>query len=228
MSSKSPSGRCNRRQFLATVMPAAAFTCLGSSVIAQQQHEIGPTDPFEIDAGITYRELAQFSFQVYYIPVMKHLCNHYDKQEFMYMLQQAFNQLYTNTMMSVRESYQTRNLDTFLDAYKVANMMLGQYMKDPRTLKSIMQTASHLEIVEQTESVLELRCTKCLFAEIYREANAANLGFVTHCYGDQVLANTFDPRLNLHRTKTLMQGDECCNPRYIFEDAIIEPEQKRL
>ena len=37
------------------------------------------------------------------------------------------------------------------------------------------------------------------------------------CYPDYAIARGRNPKLKLIRTKTLMQGDECCRLRYVKE-----------
>jgi hypothetical protein len=43
------------------------------------------------------------------------------------------------------------------------------------------------------------------------------IGYFLSCYADFASAEMFDPKLRMIRTKTLMQGDDCCNNRYVIE-----------
>ncbi len=62
-------------------------------------------------------------------------------------------------------------------------------------------------------------CTKeCLYAEVFRSLNAADLGLIILCNGDVTSAEAFHPKLRLERTKTLMQGDDCCDFKYVWDD----------
>ncbi len=54
-------------------------------------------------------------------------------------------------------------------------------------------------------------CTECLNAKVFRDMNAADLGYIMLCNTDFAATPAFHPKLRLRRTKTLMQGDECCN-----------------
>ena len=63
-----------------------------------------------------------------------------------------------------------------------------------------------------------MEITECLWAQTFREANAADLGFVTICYQDEVMAAAFDPRLKLTRIKTLMNGDDGCHFHWVWEE----------
>jgi hypothetical protein len=71
--------------------------------------------------------------------------------------------------------------------------------------------------IEHTSKSYELKVTDCLWAQTFREANAGDIGFASICYGDEAMAAAFDHRLKLIRTKTLMQGDDCCPCRWVWE-----------
>jgi hypothetical protein len=73
------------------------------------------------------------------------------------------------------------------------------------------------EIVEDTEKAIEAKGTECLWAKTFREANASDIGYAAICYPDYASAQAFNPKLKLIRTKTLMQGDDCCNHRWVWE-----------
>jgi hypothetical protein len=72
-------------------------------------------------------------------------------------------------------------------------------------------------ITEDTESSFEKKITECLFAKTFREAGAADIGYAYCCYYDFPAAQAYNPKLKLIRTKTLMAGDDCCNPRHIWQ-----------
>jgi hypothetical protein len=73
------------------------------------------------------------------------------------------------------------------------------------------------EIIQDTDTVFEMRVSECLWAKAFREANAADLGFKIVCSADYVTAETFNPKIKLVRDKTLMQGHDCCNHKYVVK-----------
>ena len=73
------------------------------------------------------------------------------------------------------------------------------------------------EVVRETENVIKVRVTECLWAKTFREADAADIGYAALCYGDYAAAHAFNPGIRLIRTETLMQGNDCCNFRYVWE-----------
>jgi len=62
-------------------------------------------------------------------------------------------------------------------------------------------------------------CTKeCLYAEVFKELDAGDLGLIMLCNGDVATAEIFHPNVRLERTKTLMQGDDCCDFKYVWDE----------
>jgi L-2-amino-thiazoline-4-carboxylic acid hydrolase len=70
---------------------------------------------------------------------------------------------------------------------------------------------------EDTENVLEWKITECVWAKTFREANASDIGYATSCYGDLGSGEALAPKIRFTLTKTLMQGHDCCNHRYVWE-----------
>jgi len=126
-------------------------------------------------------------------------------------------------------SYLTESLgqDKLLDLIKSAkdNCTKAQISDNPdfsfsdwidsgnRALKNIMTW----QIIEKSDKIYEIRVTECLWAKIFRERNAADLGYATLCHGDFADAGAAHPKLRLERSKTLMQGHDCCDHRWVFE-----------
>jgi hypothetical protein len=83
--------------------------------------------------------------------------------------------------------------------------------RDPGMLASLT-----MEIIEDTDTVFEIRVTDCLAAESYLPYNAGDIGYAAVCWGDYNWATDFNPNIKLIRDKTLMQGHDCCNHKYIW------------
>ena len=73
------------------------------------------------------------------------------------------------------------------------------------------------EIVEETDKAVQLKITECLWAKIFRAAKASDIGYAAICYADYAWTSAFNPKMRFIRTKTLMQGNDCCNNRRILE-----------
>ena len=59
---------------------------------------------------------------------------------------------------------------------------------------------------------------ECLWAKTFEDMEDKELGYVICCKGDFAMAPAVSPKLSLKRTKTLMQGDECCDHEWCWED----------
>lgn len=70
----------------------------------------------------------------------------------------------------------------------------------------------------ETRDRIMFNVTECLWAKTFRDMNAADLGYVICCQQDFASAKAQNPRIGLKRTKTLMQGDDCCDHIYYWEE----------
>lgn len=65
---------------------------------------------------------------------------------------------------------------------------------------------------------IEINCTQCPIASIAKTIGAEKLFFHHACQQDSHIAKAFNPAITLQRTKTIMQGDNCCNHFYSYAD----------
>ena len=72
------------------------------------------------------------------------------------------------------------------------------------------------EVVTDTEDVFELRVTECVNATVFRDAGVdGEIGHAAVCNMDYHWPAAFNPEFGMERSKTLMQGHDCCNHRYL-------------
>lgn len=83
--------------------------------------------------------------------------------------------------------------------------------RDPRMLASLT-----MEIIEDTDTVFEIKVTDCLSAEAFLPYKAGDIGFARVCLGDYNWASDFNSNIKMVRDKTLMQGHDCCNHKYMW------------
>jgi hypothetical protein len=65
--------------------------------------------------------------------------------------------------------------------------------------------------VKQIDDEFEIKFTECLWAKTFREADAGDIGYAGCCYQDYAMTKAFNPKMELIREKTLMQGADCCH-----------------
>lgn len=199
----------SRRGFLLNVLPAGTLFCLGcgslSSIAGGQdtQKTSVKKHKFLEDSGMSYEEV----FSVYkrnYIPLLQGLSRRLKGIDFIEMLK-AVN--YERSIERTREEAKRSPINDFASfTSRSKKRYSGRFWDHVVTYT----------FVEDTERALEWKITECLWAKTFREANASDIGYATQCYGD-FGAEALAPKIRFTLTKTLMQGHDCCNHRYVWE-----------
>jgi hypothetical protein len=70
---------------------------------------------------------------------------------------------------------------------------------------------------ERRAGGLQFCVTRCPHAELAAELGAADWLSALVCAGDPHVAAAFDPPIRFRRTKTLMQGGDCCDHAYFVD-----------
>jgi len=82
-----------------------------------------------------------------------------------------------------------------------------------------MKNSSSFTIVEDSDEKLKFKITECLWAEAMKKLEFdGEKGYKICCDADYAMAKAFHPNVKLTRDKTIMQGDECCNHCYEWEN----------
>ena len=74
--------------------------------------------------------------------------------------------------------------------------------------------AMELEMLHKSADAYDFNVTRCRYAEFYKEMSVPDLGFVLSCSRDFALTTGISRKLELSRTKTIMQGDTFCDFRF--------------
>ena len=74
--------------------------------------------------------------------------------------------------------------------------------------------AMELEMLHQSADAYDFNVTRCRYAEFYKEMGVPDLGFVLSCSRDFALTKGISGKLELFRTKTIMQGNTFCDFRF--------------
>ena len=207
-----------RREFLQGLFPAGALLCSGCGLLSaagrvQDSPQNKPAQhKFLEDSGLTMSEAVRFAFQWTYIPVMQELARRIGREKLIGMIREATGVYWGQKARNYAQRLQKRDLDAFLDWDT-----FDPPIEDAERRKRFLSHALTSQRIESTPRSYEMEITECLWAQTFREANAADLGFATICYQDEAMAAAFDQRLKLTRTKTLMSGDVCCHFRWAWE-----------
>ncbi len=78
--------------------------------------------------------------------------------------------------------------------------------------------------IQETEEGFQLKCTRCCFHDLAKHFGITEEAFYMFCESDPYIAEGFNPKIGLKRTKTLMQGHDCCDHFYYMKkEAGITP-----
>jgi hypothetical protein len=198
----------SRRNFLIKAMPACAVSCLaaskvfakspmmGKSLFEQEVHKFDKKLP---GPDMTYRRFAAI--------------RHRSFIRFARFLQKEIAEERVIELIK-KETEQRLNAQAKEDLKRLGNSDFKSYIsifRDPGMLASLT-----MEIIEDTDTVFEIRVTDCLAAESFLPHKAGDIGYAAVCWGDYNWATDFNPKIKLIRDKTLMQGHDCCNHKYIW------------
>ena len=185
----------DRRDFHIKSLPVGL--CLGcglalaQDVVSQEpsKKEPPPATPVNpprkeesVSQGMSYKQVFNFAFRDHSIPYLLALADKIGREKLVEMLKSATDDLPFREGYA-RQVYQNLPADFF-------NHVVVE------------------EIVERTEKVRVVKVTRCRWAETYRAANAADIGYAMWCYVDYAAGRLRHERLE--RNQTLMQGHDCC------------------
>jgi hypothetical protein len=183
----------SRRDFLKGVFPVGAFFCLGCGPIlaktggSETQAEPTPEHKFLEKTAMNYQETFDFAYKIYLIPLLKSMAEDIGKEKFIESLKSYGTKV--TFIQQTREMWNT-------------------------LLNSIFWTqVLTREIIEESDMILKYNVIECLWAKTFREAEASDIGYALFCHPDFARARVAHRKLQ--RTKTLMQGDDCCD--FFFE-----------
>ena len=89
---------------------------------------------------------------------------------------------------------------------------LIKHLWEPLLAKGYEYTA------QKTDAGYQIQCTKCPAVAPAKRHGIAEQMFYMCCANDKFIAEGFNPNIGLTMTKTLMQGDDCCNHFYYNKD----------
>jgi hypothetical protein len=197
----------DRRRFLVHVMPACSLACLcAGGVGAEEAAEPGTPrsdsqHKFEVEFEEKTSVLKRTTEQNrYYIEFIKTLRSELEEDELIRLLD--IHTAGWGQRIGKRQAASAP--DTGFQSF-VANFRPPNY---DQTLT--------LEIVEDTDKAFGLRVTECVWAKVFRDAGLGGaIGHAAICNMDYFWPPAFNASFKMERSKTLMQGDDHCNHRYI-------------
>lgn len=197
--------KTDRRELLLKIFPSCALMCAGcgGAAAAQKSAEAAKgKHKFSDKSEMTYEQIYKFAFGRA-IPLMRNLAEEVGQARFEEMLKRAASKASVERMKQLAVKLPKNDLVAYLAPFKSPN--------------PLWQHALTWQLVEESERVVEVKITECLDAKTFRDAGAGDIGYALMCHPDFATAPAFNPKMKMTRTKTLMQGHDCCNPRWTLQ-----------
>jgi predicted ArsR family transcriptional regulator len=109
---------------------------------------------------------------------------------------------------AIRETYQNKNRGT--DERSIEDLI--NMLWEPLRNQGLEFT------MERTGKGVQMKCTKCPVADLYKQAGGTEWGYHLYCAADKHIAEAFNPQIGFRRTKTLMEGNDCCDHFYYLKE----------
>jgi hypothetical protein len=199
----------DRREFLLKAFSSCALCCLAVPNLMASKSKSDPIDAhdkhkFLKDSGMSHQDVYDFAFKEWYIPAMKKLKDQLGHDKFIEMLKKSSDDLH--------KSQSTEDIDYTENTINAFANDIKKTLGSDRWSKILTP-----EIIRDDDEVFEMKFTECLWAKTFREEDASDIGYAGVCYQDYSMARSFNPKMQLVREKTLMQGQDCCHFKWTME-----------
>ncbi len=192
------------RRSLFSVLPArtaGCHACTHAALCGQDAPPLRMGLDWSDNSGMSWEQVFRFAYQKDLIPLLKELAAQMGREKFVAAVQKASDDVVAR---------KTAGLPPQIPDLTA----LAAALSNPPPL---MQHALDAEIVERSPQAFAYRVKRCLWAKVFRDENAGDIGYAMVCYPDYAVARGLNPKLRLIRTRTLMQGDSDCVLRYQME-----------
>ena len=197
-----------RRNFITKIVPACSLLCAGGlsalpgfrpkdlATYFQEKHKFDK----EFPKKLTYREYLTAS-TIPLVGFVRNLEGEVGKAKAMELLKAI-----SDKSLLKRGQWQVQKApDNSLQSY------VAQFKQEDN------KNWATFDIIEDNDKVFEMKITECLYATVYKDLKATDIGLIAVCQADYPWVEGFNPSIKLIRDKTLMEGHDCCNHRYVWE-----------
>ncbi len=208
MSKNASSFEISRRQFISRALPACSAACIGAgglfawtpskanTAFQEEKHKFDK----EFGRKLTMKQFYAAQYGEF-IRFAKALEKEMGKDKLIEFIKKNTHE----RMVDMGKNHAKNSPDNSFKIYVST-------FRPPRYKNSLTH-----EIVEDTDTAFELKVTECIWAKTFLDANAGDIGYAQICIGDYTWAESFNPKITMVRDKTLMQGHDICNHRYLWK-----------
>jgi hypothetical protein len=199
-----------RRRFLQTALPLGTMACLGckglmaSPGLGGRPLIPGQKNRFSENLGMTAEGAYRFFYGTF-VPVLQSLAKDMGREKMIKELTKASAERIAQLMAAAARGIPNKRMQVF------AGLMTVMMSSAP------FNQAITYQVVESSDKVYEAKYTQCLPAKIWKELNAADLGYALECSFGDAMGKAFDPRMKYVSVKNIFKGDDYCFERFELE-----------
>ncbi|MFC2086139.1 L-2-amino-thiazoline-4-carboxylic acid hydrolase [Bacteroidota bacterium] len=198
----------SRRQFLTKTIPVCALSCLGASKIfastSTSEKTMIPQDKHKFDKSMEFSVRRFWEIKAFdALRIIKPIVDEMGEEKAVQFLKNTASIRAIANGARFKERKQTDDFETFKTRFIGPN--------------SYSETLIEAQVVENTPKAFEIKVTECIVAAPYLSLNAGVIGHAYQCWGDHCWQDGYNKKIKLIRDKTLMQGQDFCNHRYVYE-----------
>lgn len=198
---------CDRRGFLAGFVPVCSLACLAAGDL------LASTAPGEADAADKNLHKFDVPFSTKTTPRKQIVRQNRSFIGFIKTLQKQMDEKELIRLLKLYSTDVGREVGA-RQAQNAPDTTLQTYVKIFRP-PNYAGLLTH-EIVTDTEKTFELRVTECVWSSVFSDAGiGGEIGHAAICNMDYYWPQAFNKNFKMERSKTLMQGHNCCNHRYV-------------
>lgn len=196
---------CSRRDFILSTFAAGGLACggcldiMGAGLVETNKPD---THKFLKDSEKSMQELYDFAAKRLFIPRMERVARYMGKEKFLKLMKRAGDEIGEDAAKRKVKELGSNEWTDFIAPYKE---------RKPEDVPT-----HTFKIIGETENSLQIKITECIWAEAFKGTDAEDIGLAAICHPDYTYAYTFNPKIQLIRAKTLMEGDDYCDHKWIF------------
>ena len=204
--------KIERRKFLGGLATACVLPCLGMQSLFAVTKADEHTSDMQQDEMLKHKFDKRYPYAMSYQDI-------FDRRfgEFIELAKDLEEEMGKEKLIEFLKKRTEKNMFEYgkSQAENVKDHSLKKYVAQFKD--SSYENLLTKEVVEETDTTFELKVTECIWASTFLKQGAGDIGFAAICHGDYSWPKGFNSKIKMVRDKTLMQGHDCCNHRYIFE-----------
>jgi hypothetical protein len=151
---------------------------------------------------LTYRQRFELEYASHFIPYLKLLEKEIGREQVIKSLQKLALHEAEEYAEHVVKTKGKNDLSVFKEDYSPTTPGISDMLT--------------IAVTEDTQEAYGIKITECLWAEVFRQAGAADFGYAAVCYGDVPFAHFVNPHIDLDLEGTIMEGKPFCMLRYVL------------